>query len=56
MYSVINVAPHGDMVIAVGKGEIRKLARVSSHLLRIASPVFDAMVGPSVSLTNLNQG
>lgn len=49
MSSVINVAPLGDMVIAMGKDEDRKVARVSRMLLRIASSIFDAMLGPSVS-------
>jgi len=52
MSSVINVAPLGDIVIAMGKDEDQKLARVSRMLLCIASPVFEAMLGPSVSGTN----
>lgn len=47
MSSVINVAPLGDIVVAVGKDEAQKLLRVSKVLLRIASPVFEAMLGPS---------
>lgn len=54
MASVINVAPGGDLVVAVGKDTEQKLVRVSGVLLRIASPVFNTMLGPAVSLKLLN--
>jgi len=48
MLAIIDIAPRGDIVVAVGKETDQKIARVSSVLLQLASPVFDTMLGPLV--------
>lgn len=43
----IDVAPQGDLVVAVDSDPARRLAKISSTIIKPASPVFRAMLGPS---------
>ncbi|KAK5940205.1 hypothetical protein PMZ80_007625 [Knufia obscura] len=47
MSQVVDVAPCGDLVIAIGTGTDQKVAKVSTALLRIASSVFDKLLSPN---------
>lgn len=41
------VAPQGDLIVAVGTDSAQKLAEISSTIIKLASPTFQAMLGPS---------
>lgn len=43
----INIAPQGDLIVCVDSGPLQKLARISSTIVKLASPVFRTMLGPS---------
>lgn len=55
MSQVVDVAPCGDLVIAIGTGTDQKVAKVSTALLRIASSVFDKLLSPNVSLVAIKE-
>lgn len=44
--SIITIDPNGDLVIVVGLGLESKRFRVSTQVLRLASPLWCAMLSP----------
>lgn len=46
MSAIVSIDPQGDLVVAIGKDAAQILARVSSTVTKLASPVFAVMLGP----------
>lgn len=40
-------APQGDLTVAIGRDRARKLMKINSTIVKLASPVFRAVLGPS---------
>lgn len=52
MANVIAVAQQGDLVVAIGRDSARRLAKISSTLIELASPVFEKMLNSSVRISS----
>lgn len=47
MAPIVNIDPHGDVIFDTGESDKNILLRVSSEVLKKASKVFAAMLGPN---------